>query len=51
MAFKVRRLDGWPKREAEVYRPVNNLHAMLEEKGLVVYRPFPLPKGSAGVRA
>jgi transcription initiation factor TFIID TATA-box-binding protein len=26
------------KREAEVYRAVNNLHKMLEEKGLMIYR-------------
>ena len=25
------------KREADVYRSVNNLHVMLEEKGLMVY--------------
>jgi transcription initiation factor TFIID TATA-box-binding protein len=25
------------KKESEVYRAVNNLHVMLEEKGLIVY--------------
>ncbi|MGD0477945.1 MAG: TATA box-binding protein, partial [Nitrososphaerales archaeon] len=25
------------KREADVYRAVNNLHVMLEEKGLMIY--------------
>ena len=25
------------KKESEVYRAVNNLHAMLEEKGLMIY--------------